>query len=106
MGIDPSQYQGTIEQVVNQIAPVLVNMTFKAQLTHRAWQGQMRNNLGIFQKRDGAGAPTPITEATAAATPAPTQTGTPTVPAPVTTPPPAGMPDAAPPPQDPGDAPF
>lgn len=101
LGIDPSQYQGTIEQVVNQLAPALVNTTFKAQLTHRQWAGQMRNNLGIFQKRAAGGAPTP-----GVAAPAPTQSGTPTAPAPVTAPAAPQVPSAEPPPAPEGEAPF
>lgn len=57
LGIDPAMYSGTLEQVLEQIAPALVNRTYKAQLTHRQWQGTTRNEIGIFQKREAGGLP-------------------------------------------------
>ncbi len=66
LGINPSDYQGTLEQVVEQLAPALVNRTFKAPLTHRQWGGTTRNEIGIFQKLQSGASPTAPTAPAAA----------------------------------------
>lgn len=89
LDIDPKAYTGDIEQVLGQISQAMVGKVLTADVGHRTWQGQVRNEVGIFRKY--------VSNASAGVSTPPPVQATPQIPTvPTPTPPPAPVPTAAP----------